>query len=609
MSSINRKCHIIRGEKTLAMPRRMMFVDTETVQEQLPNGSVRQVFKLGWACYYCRSFGRHVEKTIWFEFRDSDTFWQFVFEQCRDKEKLWVIARSLTFDFTVLQGWRHLRQAGYKLKFFHDKGTTAIISVRSGKKSLIFVDSLNWFRESLAETGKRIGLPKLVIDFATCSDAELSTYCHRDVEIELENFKGFIRFLEVNNISRLCYTIGSTAMAAYLFGHYYQKIYIHNNEQAIQLERDSFRGGRVECFFLGDKRDETHFVVDVNSLYPYCMRSGAYPFKYLQIVERLSREALQDAIKTKSAVGQVLIETDEPIYAVRRKRTIFPIGRFWVTLTTPELKYAFAAGHILDVGRCVLYEQADLFSSYVKRFYALRYGCKSIGEKQQEKICKLLLNSLYGKFGQKADTWKKIGVCPDEPDRVELCFIAGGGRVRQIRYLLGEIFELIGHEESFSSFPAISAHVTAYGRLYLWRLIKQAGHENVFYCDTDSLIVNQAGFDNLSGMIDEIELGKLKVEFITQSLKIQGLKDYSIDQKSVLKGIRKNAEEIADGVYRQERWPSFRGTLCSGNADEYIVGTVTKQLRREYTKGDVMIDGRVVPFVLVESVQRPQQLW
>ncbi|GAI74716.1 unnamed protein product, partial [marine sediment metagenome] len=42
----------------------------------------------------------------------------------------------------------------------------------------------------------RIGIPKLTIDFKTCTESELKIYCHRDVEIEVENFKLFIRFLE-----------------------------------------------------------------------------------------------------------------------------------------------------------------------------------------------------------------------------------------------------------------------------------------------------------------------------------------------------------------------------------------------------------------------------
>ncbi|GAH54119.1 unnamed protein product [marine sediment metagenome] len=120
---------------------------------------------------------------------------------------------------------------------------------------------MNWFVESLEKTGKRIGIPKMKIDFATCTKPELSIYCKNDVLIELENFKLFIRFLEGNKVARLCYTRGSTAMAAFLLSHYTTKIYIHNNKQAIDLERDAYKGGRVECFCLGKFHNENYYIL------------------------------------------------------------------------------------------------------------------------------------------------------------------------------------------------------------------------------------------------------------------------------------------------------------------------------------------------------------
>lgn len=608
MSSIKRKPHALRREKTLAMPRDIIFFDTETKPKELSNGKVIQNFKLGWAVYYHKAYGRHKEFNTWHHIDTSDGFWSFVYSHTKCKSRLWVVARNLVFDFTVLKGWKHLREAGYKLKFFHNKGSTTIISVRSKRGSILFVDSLNWFRESLAVTGERIGLPKLSIDFKTCSDSELDVYCRRDVEIELENFKGFIRFLEGNNISRLCYTIGSTAMAAYLLNHYHEKILIHNNKEAIDLERASYRGGRVECFYIGAKKDDDYYVLDINSQYPYVMSNNLYPVKYKKITHKLSRKDLQRSLSSESGIARVLIDTDEPVYAVKRERTIFPIGKFWAVLTTPELKYAISKGHIVEVDICVTYEQADIFSSYVKRFYALREDFKSAGVGQYEQICKLLLNSLYGKFGQKAEQWKKIGVCPNEPDRVELCFVAGENRTRQIRYLLGEIFELVGYEECFNSFPAISSHVTAYARLYLWELIKQAGIGHVYYCDTDSLIVDKSGLNNLENKMNPAVIGMLKLEETTQCLDIRGLKDYTTAAKNVLKGIRKNAVKLQENVYSQEKWPSFRGILRETDVNIYTIETVVKYLNRKYTKGNVDTNGLVTPFVFDEqSLYCPNQ--
>jgi len=64
MSSINRKCHSLKREKTLAMPRHLIFFDTETMQEVLPDGSIKQKLKLGWACYYQRAYGRNLNGMI-----------------------------------------------------------------------------------------------------------------------------------------------------------------------------------------------------------------------------------------------------------------------------------------------------------------------------------------------------------------------------------------------------------------------------------------------------------------------------------------------------------------------------------------------------------------
>ncbi|KKK57827.1 hypothetical protein LCGC14_3050590, partial [marine sediment metagenome] len=248
-----------------------------------------------------------------------------------------------------------------------------------------------------------------------------------------------------------------------------------------------------------------------------------------------------------------------------------------------------------------VYEQASIFKSYVDRFYKLRQKFKAEGIAEYEELCKKMLNSLYGKFGQKAEVWRKIGDCPNEPDRVEICYIEGCVRTKAIRYLLGEIFELDGYEETFNSFPAIAAHVAAYARMYLYKLMKLVGDGNYYYCDTDSLIINEVGLCKLKELITQTDLGGLKIDEHCRTITIRGLKDYSTAEKNVIKGIRKNAVEIRAGVFQQEQWPSFRGLLRRGEANIYTVKTITKTLNREYTKGTVSSDGSIAPLILADS--------
>lgn len=609
MSSINRAPHTLKPEKSLAMPRHVIFFDCETEAIELDDGRIEQRLILGWVCYYRKAYGRNLEFVEWLQFDNALSFWTFIYRHCQPKRKLWVISHNLNFDFTIVKGWHYLNQVGYKLKFFHNAGATTIISVRSKSGSLMFVDFMNWFAESLESIGKRLGVPKIKIDFATCNESELDMYCKRDVEILLVAFKDFVRFLEGNHISRLCYTIASTAMAAYLFGCYSNKIYIHNNEQAIELERESYKGGRVECFFIGELNNETYHVLDVNSLYPTVMANFCYPTKYRRSYHKMGCSDLALLVKDSSAVARVLIETDEPAYAVKRNRTIFPIGRFWTVLTTPELFYALQHDHILKVDKVVIYDQADLFSHYVKKLYSLRMDFKSAGVDSYVEITKKLLNSLYGKFGQKGEVWEKIGDAIGEPSRVEIVFSSSGGCVKQIRYLLGEVWELTGYEETFNSFPAIASHVAAFARMYLYELMKIAGQGNYFYCDTDSLIVNGVGLENLKCYVSNVNLGSLKEIESTPTLNIRGLKDYSTKTKTVIKGIRKNAVKMSDGIYRQERWPSLKGLLRESSSDTYTIRRQQKILTRKYTKGTVETSGVVYPLQLYDPVEPSQLLY
>ncbi|GAI80752.1 unnamed protein product, partial [marine sediment metagenome] len=68
MSSIDRKPHKLKAEKSLSIPRHLIFFDTETKQEKINDSTIRQRLRLGWGVYYSRTHGRHLETMEWQEF-------------------------------------------------------------------------------------------------------------------------------------------------------------------------------------------------------------------------------------------------------------------------------------------------------------------------------------------------------------------------------------------------------------------------------------------------------------------------------------------------------------------------------------------------------------
>jgi hypothetical protein len=167
-----------------------------------------------------------------------------------------------------------------------------------------------------------------------------------------------------------------------------------------------------------------------------------------------------------------------------------------------------------------------------------------------------------------------------------------------ITSLGGSIYETQPEGESYHSMPVIAAHVTANARLYLWSLIEKAGRENVFYCDTDSLIVNRMGYYNLESEIQENTLGKLKIETQSPYLIVNAPKDYEMSDRRKIKGIRANAQQLDDNTFLQEQWVKLAGLIRQGFENGYTSKEITKHQERVIYSGVVTETGRIDPFHL-----------
>ena len=162
----------------------------------------------------------------------------------------------------------------------------------------------------------------------------------------------------------------------------------------------------------------------------------------------------------------------------------------------------------------------------------------------------------------------------------------------------GKIYHEGAKHESFDSFVAIVAHITAFAREHIIKLRYKAGVENVFYIDTDSLTVNEKGFANLKKELDEFELGKLQIQEIANRVEIRGAKDYKFGNKEKIKGIRKDAIDLGNNQYSQLHFMKTRSMMRLGISDRAIMKRVTKKLKRVYDKGKQLPTGFIEPYVL-----------
>lgn len=588
-------------------PSHLLFYDCETRAIELGPFAEKHFLRLGVVNRWQKATKSHPELRRSFTFRSVFDFWEYVESCTRPGTKLILLAHNQHFDFTTVNGFQELASRGWSMQRPVLSSSLFIVSFVRDKAKIQVLDIGNWFPFPVAMLGDRIGLPKLKIDFDTCTEKELERYCRRDVDIISQTFHSWLQFLESHDLGNFRNTISSQAMQAYRHRFMRHKILIHANPDATLLERESYRGGRTEAFHIGAVEGPLWYV-DFNSLYPSVMQNNLFPRKLVAVERFSNRKGLLRAMDKFLVVARVKVKISEPAVAYRAKRLVFPVGEFTTTLTTPELQWVLEHGRILDVDQYVMFEYAPLFKQYVTEIFKLRRGFQRHEDIIGELMAKNLLTSLYGKFGQKEQIMRKVGKAPSEMTEVRKSYDVTSRQFSELVTFGGACYQRIpGEKESRHSFPAISSFVTAYARMKMWRAMEQAGRQNVFYCDTDSLFINEEGFDNLENLIHPWKLGYLKIKGQADGMFIFGTQDYEFGGKSVIKGIRKDAIELKPGFFRQARFLKFRSLIRRGSLDAPIVEMRTKHLRRAYKKGVVHRDGSVTPFVM--PVPRPSPFY
>lgn len=591
------KPHYIKHNKTTRIPQNLLFYDTETEGRKLGKLEIH-VLKLGIA-RYVRLNGTKLERSRYYIFRTPDEFWNLVERLTRQKTRLWIISHNQHFDFNVVDGFRQTLMRGWRLKKMVIESDIFALKLTKDSKTLVVVDSTNYFKAPLSELGKQIGLPKLSVDFSSASEEELIRYCRRDVEILSEYFISFISWWRNNDLGNFTVSVAGLAFNAFRHKFLKHKILVHSNEDALDLELKSYRGGRNECFYIGEVNQEI-YKLDVNSMYPFVMRYNPYPLKLKKVLENISTDQLKELTRRYMAICDVCLETDEPAYGLRLSKLIFPIGRFRAVLTTPELSYAIEHNHLRKVHKCALYEYGYIFKDYVDFFYNLKREAEQKGSTITRSFAKLMLNSLYGKFAQRVREFEEIDYPPLFDFGSTMVYDTTSGEKYKLYFINGKPYRLSRDRKLFyDANIAIASHVTAYARMYLWHLIKTAGNGNVYYVDTDSLFVNEEGFKRLEQYIGQ-DLGMLKLEGRADRAIFYAPKDYVFGDEVRLKGIKPDSIKISPNTFKVPTWLRTKSLLSKGFTGQAVVEERIKVLRREYDKGEVGDDGWIHPYTLDE---------
>lgn len=395
------------------------------------------------------------------------------------------------------------------------------ISVKLNGKKVTFLDSYKIIPLSIAKMSKAfdINAVKGEIDYHkyrpigyTPTDEEID-YLNNDIEI----MRKALLFFYNQNLKKM--TIASDALSDYKIIKT-KKVFDRLFPQLLDdLElRKAYRGGC--CQVKKDKKGIEGTLgrsYDVNSMYPYHMSNSKLPYgKPIWYEGEYKETPFYDLYIQKLVCQFELKKGYLPTLQIKRNMRFVETEYLessndldvMITLTSVDIELFFEHYNVYNVQYVegwMFRSSTNLFKDYVDKWMDLKIRSKVDGNLGIQTLAKLMLNSLYGKFGLNPNVQSKIP------------YINEG----ILKYTLGE------PETRPPLYVPVAAFITAYSRKTVIDAA-QNNYDRFIYMDTDSIYLE--GVEDAEGIdVHSTRLGAWDEELYFKRYKFLRAKSYVVE--------------------------------------------------------------------------------
>lgn len=517
------------------------------------------------------------EKGAWYG-HTRDAALEFILTLARDLAvtnttlELW--ATNLEYDLVNLFGAARLRELS--LRF----GKSYLVGATWPNHNVTFRDTVRHIPLSVRELGELVGVPKLIRKKGIKGN---EAYCVRDATITRRTAKWLDTLYRQFEIMPK-QTLASSALSIWRQNYWKREIRLPSLE-IVSNAKAAYYGGRTEAFSIG--LWENIRVLDVASMFPWAMVGGTFPVPWGPFRRKgNTKQILPNGVYE----AQISASIEYPLLPYRTpKGLVYATGKFNGWYMGLELQGAVSAGYDVEILRGYEFiDECKPFIQYVNDFYNL----KSKARGPARLGYKLLLNALYGKFGQ---TGEKVVAIPLEK------FVTMYNPPEKYRYWNGiVIYSMTTNPPPWGN-NIWSAIITARARVRLWQEMQRirAAGGIVLYCDTDSIIYQ--GADSLKYPQKAAKLGDFELRGEYAKILIAGKKEYGLwdykGQCSIhVKGIPEKArlEYLTNGRAEFSRPSRLREAARKGTAAN--IWNVKEKVRRvNFDKRGRKPDGTFIP--------------
>lgn len=604
---MKRYAHWLQPAKRSVYPQAIVCVEVEvSYHESSPPMTTQAATLRSWMAHTATRSGSDYVKAKDYNGNSAERFWELLAGLARKHSPVWVFTSRAPRAWSALDIWGAIERG----VFSHDGiDTLAAPGKPQNKRApshgyLVLDDPVNAVQlRPVAFPGKVVMVD--LRNYGIHLDLEKLHATDRLVR-SFQFVTGMLAALDAGELGSLQITVSSQAMTTLRRRFLTHALYAHNHPQALLLENEAYHGGRCEAYRIGVVKGPLYFT-DFTSLYGAMGAEHSVPVQlrwYQEFTPPCEGHSLRD---DPPDFADCLIETPSPYYPFARNNlVVYPVGEFRTTLCGPELASALLAGHVQRVYRAAWYHKRPALEAFCKYFLAKRVQLKSDGMSDLETWVKRLLVGLVGKLGQRGTSWE------DVPDKTWLepwdSWIADWREQKNVRWraIAGRVQRQEKALWSPDAIPSAAAFITSAARNRLLTAILTARWENVFYCDTDSLLTNRDGYDRLckAGIVKLGEAGYLRLEEQCSSAEIRGWKSYTAGSKEANSGIPRGTLDTASSLFY--RWLTL---WIADSVKTHAAPTGQRKLirahaNRIYRHGVISKTGAVRPFLLPKELGR-----
>lgn len=546
--------HYIRGNEQSRIPKRHIFLDTESTRDRTKSGEVQE-----WRCgvaNFVHWSNRGKLHSEYVDYTDAEHLWKEITAFVRPKKRTVVWAHNLPYDIRISRALSILPKLGWNLVDIRLASKGAWAKFENGDLKLTLCDSTSVFPCSLATVARTFGLGKKRLPTSDDMGAWLAR-CRRDVEILSTALITYLEWLNTGAAGNWQVTGAGQSWAHWRHSHYTHKILVHDDQVATEAERRAMWAGRAEVWQWGIDVQRHVYDYDWQNAYPRIARDCELPTQLTAMVEAPSWRQTMAWCGTYAVLAKVTVTTREPVVPTEMNGGIgWPVGTFDTTLWSPELRLLADTGAQVDVHRVWLYKRAPALRQWGEWILRELHDPAAQCPPWRKLVLKHWSRALIGRFGMRYRAWNYFGRMPSEALHIGKVEFADDGTSTDMMQIGRDVFTLGELTEVRDGCPQITGYIMSEMRSRLWHAARLIGREHVLYMDTDSLLLTDAGHKRARKMLDNPLLDGLRLKKKYTGYEIYGPRQYIVGGEPRFAGMPKRAVRLDSDTWVGEVWSS-----------------------------------------------------